>query len=135
STLGVSQGEINPGAGVFTYFPSADIAPNGDIAITYLESSSSENMSMYVTGITGGVLQPAVLAAPGVRTYTGVGGSDTSPFLAGDYSGTTVDVLPSGNYTNSFWSANEYTNSAGTWSTALASYSISPPIGVAVIGS
>src|SRR5260370_2166505 len=32
-------GEINPGSGVFTYFPSVAIDPPGDIGMTYLESS------------------------------------------------------------------------------------------------
>ena len=99
------------------YFPSIDIDPGGDLGMTFMESSSSEYMSMYVTGqIAGGaagtMLTP-VLARAGVTTYTGF---DGSPYRAGDFSGMGVD--PSD---GSFWSANEYAIAAqavrnfGTW--------------------
>src|SRR5262249_30980116 len=44
------SGDLDPGPGVATYFPSADIAPNGDIGMTYLESSASEFVSMWISG-------------------------------------------------------------------------------------
>ena len=33
-----------------TFFPSIAIAPDGDLGMTYMESSPSEYLSMYVTG-------------------------------------------------------------------------------------
>jgi uncharacterized repeat protein (TIGR01451 family) len=117
-----ASGEINPGAGVFTYFPSADIDPAGDIAMTYLESSSSESFSMYATGkqLTESAMEPGVLIAAGNGALTG---PDGSPHRAGDFSGTAVDVDANGNPTNAFWSANEFA-SGGNWSTELVDYTV-----------
>src|SRR5205823_14082289 len=51
STPALSQsGEIAPGAGVYTYFPSVEIASGGDVGMTFMQSSTSQYMSMYVTG-------------------------------------------------------------------------------------
>src|SRR5205085_2655068 len=85
------SGEINPGAGVFTYFPSADIDPAGDVGMTYLESSASEYLSMYVAAkqLAEPAMEAGVLAAGGTGADTG---PDGSPHRAGDYSGTAVDV-------------------------------------------
>jgi uncharacterized repeat protein (TIGR01451 family) len=119
------SGEINPGAGVFTYFPSAAIDPAGDIGMTYLESSANEDLSMYVTGkgLTASAMQPGVLVVGGNSADTS---PDTSPHRAGDYSGTVVDINSAGAATNSFWSANEYAN-GGVWGTALDNFSIAGP--------
>ncbi len=116
------SGEINPGAGVFTYFPSAAIDPAGDIGMTYLESSANEFLSMYVTvkGLGDASMQPGVLAIGGNSAYTS---PDGSPHRAGDYSGTVVDIDGTGAATNSFWSANEFSNS-GTWGTVLDNFSL-----------
>jgi len=46
------SGEIAPGAGIATFFPSIDINTAGALGMTYMESSSSEFVSMYVTGRT-----------------------------------------------------------------------------------
>jgi hypothetical protein len=127
----LNTGVIHAGDSVSTYFPSADIAPNGDIGMTYLESSATEFLSMYITGKQPGdsSMEPAVLVSPGDSPLTG---PDPAPHRTGDYSGTTLDMTASGSPTNSFWSANEYT-STSTWATALTSYSVSPPIGPAVM--
>jgi hypothetical protein len=131
-----NSGEINPGAGIFTYFPSADIDPAGDIAMTYLESSASEYLSMYVTGklLSESTMESSALVAAGNGAYTG---PDGSPHRAGDYSGTVVDVNAAGSPVNSFWSANEFSNN-GVWGTALVTYSVStppPPPGSSVTAS
>jgi hypothetical protein len=120
-----ASGEINPGAGVFTYFPSADIDPAGDVGMTYLESSANEYFSMYATGkqLTESGMEAGVLIAGGTGAYTG---PDGSPHRAGDYSGTAVDVNTGGAQVNAFWSANEYANN-GVWGTALVTYTISAP--------
>jgi hypothetical protein len=119
------SGEINPGAGVFTYFPSADIDPAGDVAVTYLESSANEYLSMYIAGKQPAepALEAGVLIAAGNSADTG---PDGSPHRAGDYSGTVVDVNAAGTPINAFWSANEYANN-GVWGTAMASYTVAPP--------
>ncbi len=119
------SGEVNPGSGVFTYFPSAAIDPAGDIGMTYLESSPGEYLSMYVTGkrLADSGMQPAVLVVGGNSADTG---PDGSPHRAGDYSGTVVDVTSGGAAANAFWSANEYAN-GGFWGTALESYTVGSP--------
>src|SRR5262249_52007433 len=119
------SGEINPGAGVFTYFPSADIDPAGDLGVTYLESSANEFLSTYIAGktLTESALEPGVLAAAGNSADTG---PDGSPHRAGDYSNTVVDVNAAGAQVNAFWSANEFSN-GGVWATVMASYSVSTP--------
>jgi uncharacterized repeat protein (TIGR01451 family) len=116
-----ASGEINPGAGVFTYFPSADIDPAGDIGMTYLESSSTESFSMYATGkqLSESAMEPGVFIAAG----SALTGPDGSPHRAGDFSGTAVDVDANGNPTNAFWSANEFA-SGGNWNTELVNYTV-----------
>jgi hypothetical protein len=119
------SGEVNPGAGVFTYFPSADIDPAGDLGMTYLESSANEYLSMYVTAkqATETAMEAGVLAAAGNSADTG---PDGSPHRAGDYSGTAVDVNAAGAPVNAFWTANEY-SAGGVWGTALVTFTVSAP--------
>jgi uncharacterized repeat protein (TIGR01451 family) len=125
------SGEINPGSGVSTYFPSAAIDPAGDVGLTYLESSpttstsAGEYLSMYVTGkqLAQSTMQPSLLVVGGNSADTG---PDGSPHRAGDFSGTVVDINSSGAATNSFWSANEYSN-GGFWGTALENYTVGSP--------
>jgi hypothetical protein len=126
------SGEINPGAGVFTYFPSAAIDPAGDIGMTYMESSASELLTMYVTG--KGLSESAMEAGVPVINDSPDDGPDGSPHRAGDYSGTVVDINSAGAATNSFWSANEYA-SGGNWATALESFMITSPVLPPVITS
>jgi hypothetical protein len=111
------RGDINPGTGVSTFFPSIDIDTNGDFGMTYMESSSSESVSMYVTGRTptdpSGTMETAVKAVAGSANYGGT--------RAGDYSQVSVD--PSTGTT--FWGENEIINSGGTnWATGIASWSV-----------
>jgi hypothetical protein len=117
STPSLTQsGEINPGSGVATFFPSIDIDANNELGMTYMEASSSEFTSMYVTGRTPtdatGTMETAVRAAAGTVAYGGT--------RAGDFSGTSVDPSTG----TSFWSANEYVPSGPLWSTWVANYSV-----------
>jgi hypothetical protein len=115
---------IDPGNGVDTYFPAEDMNYEGDVGITYIESSSSEYMSMYVTGQNindsgawgSGAYQTPVVARAGTGTYT--------LSRAGDYAGLTVD--PADGY--SFWAANEYRGSS-SFNTAIAAFGVSPAPG------
>jgi hypothetical protein len=117
----VQAGEIDQGPGVFTYYPSIDINAEGDLGMTFMESSSSEYVSMYVTGQNvaddPGTMQPPVLTHTGTSHYTGGRG--------GDYSGITVD--PTDGLT--FWAANMYVGSS-FWNTGIAAFSISPAMSV-----
>src|SRR5207244_4532734 len=92
------SGEINPGSSFATFFPSIDIDIADELGMTYMESSSSEFVSMYVTGRTPG--DPAGTMQTGVRTRAGT--VNYTGTRAGDYSGTSVD--PSDGVM--FWSAN-----------------------------
>ena len=64
---------IDPQAGVNTYFPSIEIASNGDLGMTFMQSSAAEFASMYVTGKTSsdpaGAMRAATLAKAGAATY------------------------------------------------------------------
>jgi hypothetical protein len=114
----VQQGSIHPGPSISTYYGSIAINANGDLGLTYMESSLNEYVSMYVTGRQAGdplgTMRPAILVAPGKST--GFFGR------AGDYSGIAVD--PNG---TTFWAENEYQGSTIFWSTDIASFSVSPP--------
>src|SRR5262249_13316963 len=48
----VQQGNVAPGAGIHTYYPAIGIAPNGSFGLSYEQSSSSQQISMYMTGRT-----------------------------------------------------------------------------------
>lgn len=126
------SGEINPGAGIFTYFPSAAIDPAGDIGMTYLQSSTSQLSTMYVTGKS--LNESGMEAGVPVINDSPLAGPDGSPHRAGDYSGTVVDISSTGARMNSFWSANQYA-SGGDWATALENFSISNPVQPPTISS
>jgi hypothetical protein len=113
------EGAVNLGAGIDTYYPSIEIAANGDLGMTFMASSATMNMSMWVTGQTPtdphGLMPTALLERPGQAYYAGT--------RAGDYSGISVDPVDG----TSFWAANEYksgTTTAFTWSTAIADFTL-----------
>lgn len=105
-------GAMDRGPGVATFMPAINIAPNGDLGLTFLESSASEFLSMYITGqkagAAPGTLQAPVLGKAGesiLRSFR-AGGEVVGP-RTGDYSGAAID--PSD---GSFWAANEYATAA-----------------------
>jgi hypothetical protein len=123
TTLGTpylfQSGDVDQGPGVSTFMPSIVMNYEGDIGITVMECSSSEYVSMYVTGESvndwgSGTVQSPVDIFPGINHYT--------LSRAGDYSGITVD--PSDGYT--FWAANEYKGSS-SWNTGIAQFGVSYP--------
>jgi hypothetical protein len=139
STAGASpsltqQGTIGAGSGANSYFPSVAINSKGDVGMTFMESSSSEFMSVYVTGATFSstsfamTMQTPVVAKAGLARYASF---DSPPYRAGDFSGISVDA------NDSFWAANEYatgnTSASANWGTWIANFSLtaaaSLPIG------
>jgi hypothetical protein len=107
-------GQINQGPGVFTYFPSIDMAPDGSMGMTFLESSAAEFLSMYVTGRAptdpAGTMEPPVRVVGGQANYVGD--------RAGDFSGLSVDPTD-----GTFWGANEFANQESTnWGTEIAHF-------------
>jgi uncharacterized repeat protein (TIGR01451 family) len=119
------EGDISPGPGVSTSYPSVAVNSNGDIAMTFIQSSSSQPYSMYVTGRLAadppGTMQTPVEIAAGVPPVP-------SALRGGDYSATEYD--PSN--TSQFWSANEYNSdssgSNGDWGTQIAQYTLGTPL-------
>jgi hypothetical protein len=123
------QGTLNPGVGIHTYYPSIEVAPNGDVGMTFMQSSSTEFMSMYVTGQNSadapGQMRTPILARAGLRSYRAfdcvIGSLFIDDCRAGDYSGISIDP----NFSNMFCAANEYatsksSNNWGTWITCFA---------------
>jgi hypothetical protein len=122
------QGTISRGDGVHTYYPSIAIASNGDLGMTFMQSSSTQFVSMYITGRlpsdAPGKMQKPVLAKAGQANYRGFdcfAGIFVGPCRAGDYSGITVDP----DTADTFCAANEYATSPdpdanwGTWITCF----------------
>ena len=117
------QGTISPGAGIHTYYPSIAIAANGDLGMTYMESSTAEFPSMMVTGqLAGappGTMQRGIVAKAGTRPLTG---ECSSSCRAGDYSAITVDP----NFDDRFCAVNEYGpyDGVNVWGTWIACFSL-----------
>jgi hypothetical protein len=113
----VQQGTINPGPGVSTYYGAPALDINGDIGITYMESSANEFVSMYVAGRLAtdplGTMSVGTDVAPGVAT-------NFEFFRTGDYGGMSVD--PTDGLT--FWAAHEYGGTNPVYNTFIASFTI-----------
>jgi hypothetical protein len=115
----LKQGVIDPGAGVAVQMPSVDEDGRGNLSLTWMESSSSEYLSMWVGTIDHGGNLAASVAAPG-------GGFMPFSVRIGDYSTTVLD--PSDGRT--FWSANEYIGDDGNsdiWRTHITSFTAPVP--------
>ncbi len=117
ATAALAQsGVIHQGTSTHTYYPAIDIAANGALGMSFMESSSTERMSMYVTGRAvadaAGTMARPFLVQAGQDNYRGSHG--------GDYSGISVDPQ-----NNSFWAGNEYATSqtgSDNWGTAVANF-------------
>src|SRR5439155_26774197 len=105
----VQEGSLHPGAGISTYYGTVALDTAGNIGMTYMESSSGEFVSMYVTGRLLndplGVMVPGTLVKAGNSQLYGY-------FRAGDYSGIGLDPADG----QTFWVANEY-KSNSFWNT------------------
>jgi len=140
----IKEGVINQGATTNTAYPGIEIAPNGDLGMSFSESSATEQVSMYVTGLTAAenTNETPVLVQAGQANYSGS--------RQGDYSGITVDATPLTvtaaasqsavegastslslgaftDYEGNFWGGNEFaTNAAGSqnWGTEIAQFAM-----------
>jgi hypothetical protein len=115
----IQFGDIAPGPGVHTYFPAIEIAASGRLAMTFLESSATEFMSMYVTGQTEtespGTMKAPVLVRAGTANY--------GRLRTGDFAGIGVDPAQP----NRFWVANQYAappQDDFNWNTWVASFAL-----------
>ncbi len=137
----IQSGEIDPGPRIHTYLPSIEIAPNFDIGMTFMQSSATEFMSMYVTsrkaGDPLGTMQAPVRVKAGEATFRVL--TDTGFDLGrvpGDYGGISIDPDD-----DTFWAAHEYATAThpppqpggftANWGTWIANFSISP-LGIAL---
>src|SRR5262249_11075452 len=113
----VEQGTIHPRTGIATYFPSVAVDSSGDLAFDYMESSTTENPSVYVTGRlaadAAGAMEPALRARAGAGTLYAS--------RAGDYSGISPDPSAPG----SFWACNECGDAIQAWGTWLVRFQVS----------
>jgi hypothetical protein len=118
------QGNIQPGSGIYTYYGAIDIDPSMNLGLSYMESSSTEKVSVYDIGeLSGGSMSAGVLAEAGAQNFSQF---DGNPHRAGDYSAIAVD--PS---TNNFWIENEYASgtvtSVGDYGTFISNFSVTTP--------
>src|SRR3954471_7025047 len=119
------QGTIAPGTGIHTFFPAIAVAANGDIGMTFMQSSAEEFPSMYVTGRLAAA-PPGTMETPNVaKAGGGPLGACDSTCRAGDYSAITVDP----NFNNRFCAVNEYgpDDTVNVWGTWIACFTISAP--------
>jgi hypothetical protein len=114
----LKQGVIDPGPGVAVQMPSVVEDQQGNLGVTWMESSSSEYLSMLVGNLyTNGTLSTQPVAPGGGFFYVSS--------RIGDYSTAVLD--PSDKRT--FWAANEYIGSDGStdiWKTHITSFSAKP---------
>jgi hypothetical protein len=127
------QGTIVQGSAA-TYYPSIAIAQNGDLGLTFMQSSSKQFVSMYVTGqILGdalGTMHVPLLAKAGERTYVAFDCTSKDGCRAGDFSGITVDP----DLFDTFCAANEYATSSlsENWGTWVSCFNLVPNHDLAV---
>lgn len=118
----VQSGEVNRGPGVSTFIPAIDIAPDNSFGMIFEEASSSEPLSIYVSGrLTSdatGMMASPTLVQRGQQAYSGTAG--------GDFSGMAVDATD-----GAFWGGAEYTNQEPTnWGTWVARFTLSVTVPV-----
>ena len=110
----IKQGVIDPGPGVAVQMPSVVEDQQGNLGLTWMESSSTEYLSMWVGNVYTNGNFSAQPAAPG-------GGFFYFSGRIGDYS--TIVLDPSDGRT--FWAANEYIGADGAsdvWLTHITSF-------------
>lgn len=127
----VQHGTLAPGNEASTFLPAIALAANGDIGLTFMQASSSQYVSMYVTGQQAGAavntLQPATLIKAGEANYTDFskGLGITAPSRFGDHSSIAVDPATG----TGFWASSQFATSAAgnNWGTWIAEFSTDAP--------
>jgi hypothetical protein len=110
----IKQGVIDPGPGVAVQMPSVDEDIQGNLGFTWMESSSTEYLSMWAGNLYTNGHFSAQAAAPGLGYFY-------YSFRIGDYSTIVLDPFDG----RTFWAANEYIGSDGLtdiWLTHLTSF-------------
>ena len=110
----IKEGVIDPGQGVAVQMPSVVEDQQGNLGLTWMESSNTEYLSMWVGNLYTNGKFSAQPAAPGLGFFY-------ANFRIGDYS--TIVVDPSDR--KIFWSANEYIGTDGNtniWRTHITSF-------------
>ena len=110
--------DIDPGTGVAVQMPSVDMDSKGNIGMNWIESSTTEFLSMWVNALGPRKTKRTLRNATDVTPNAGFMSAN---FRIGDYSTTVVD--PNDGLT--FWGANEYVGPNGgsdIWSTHIASF-------------
>ena len=109
----MKEGVIDPGPGVAVYMATVDEDKQGNLGFTWMESSLSEYVSMWIGNLYTDGRFSSQASAPG-------GGFMPYSFRTGDYSSTVLDSDG-----RTFWSANEYIGRNGgsdIWLTHLTSF-------------
>jgi hypothetical protein len=121
----VNQFVVDPGTGIAAQMPTVDMDGDNRLGLTWMESSATEFLSMWVATLDGGTGRlTSTVAAAGAGFFS-------VNFRIGDYSTTVLD--PDG---KTFWSANEYIGDAGNtdiWRTAIQSFVVDPDASSTVI--
>jgi hypothetical protein len=131
----IQSGDVGKGidknADVYTYNPSVEIDDQGDIGMTFMESSRTDFLSMYVTGRIPtdplGTMEELVRPpdAVGQQAYSDTA-ENQGPFHGyriGDYSSISVDES-----TGTFWAANEIAVASPVspnWGTRIENFTLS----------
>jgi protocatechuate 3,4-dioxygenase beta subunit len=114
----VQQGEIDQGTNDSTYEGSIAIAPDGSLGMSFIQSSDSQFMSMYVTGQSAadplGTMQTPIEVRPGE--------ADEFGGRVGDYAASCVDPTD-----GSFWVANEFATADDLWGTHIVHMQVGKP--------
>jgi hypothetical protein len=107
----IQSGEVDLGAGIYTFFPSIWADGAGNAAITFNRSSANEFISIQMVTRSAGN-PPGTMSAPELVRN---GASPDVSGRFGDYSATNHDPVAPG----SFWGHHEY-RGAGAWRTRIA---------------
>jgi hypothetical protein len=112
----VQSGEIFPGSSTYTFFPSIWVDGDGNAAITFARSSSTEFISMCrsirLSDDPPGTFRAPEFVRQSTAAYTGT--------RWGDYSGTMDDPAEP----NVFWGVHEYTPGSNSWNTWIGKYEL-----------
>lgn len=126
----VQQGLQSPQPGFTTAYGSANIAPNGDMGMTWMELSASTTplpVNMWIAWRAAAdplnSMRPSVLAKSS-------GSVVQANSRHGDFSSTVCDISTNGTTLNTFWSCNGYLRSPGgeaEWNQNFGGTPLMPP--------